>query len=206
MSHTPDPSRLSGHAWAALRFTLSLPFKIAGRIARHSVQVFFALFVIILHPQAKWLFGLITNSYPVRNYVKPSLQTFAVHVYEPYFAHLGRLPPYWATFSIALPLAILEPAKLFATIQIAERPKSGIALWLALQALSLVLIDRTWRAVRPQSRKIWLVARLHAWGWLNVAYGKYWIRNSPLYRTAMRWKKQARRLWAGLLPRRRRGM
>jgi hypothetical protein len=210
MSQTPKPDRGeerrvsgAGGALAGLRSALEFPFKVLGRFASHTVQILFALFVLILHPQIKWLFGLLVNSYIVRNYIKPSLQIFADHVYEPFFARLGRLPPYWATFSIALPLAVLEPAKLFATILIAERPKSGVVLWLALQGLSLVLIDRTWRAVRPQSRKIWLVARLHAWGWLNVAYGKYWIRNSAAYRMAMLWRKRIRRLWAGLRRRRR---
>ncbi|MGO8953167.1 MAG: hypothetical protein ACLQF2_07500 [Rhodomicrobium sp.] len=200
-------SRMSGHAAGAARFIVSLPFKIAGRVARHTVQILFAIFIVILHPQIKWLAALLADSYLVKNYVKPSLQVFAVHIYEPYFIYLSRLPPYWAAFSVALPLAVLEPAKLYATIMIAERPRTGIVLWLALQGLSLVLIDRTWTAVRPQSRKIWLVSRVHAWGSLNAAYGKYWIRNSLLYRTAVRWKKQARHaarsLWAGLVPRRR---
>jgi hypothetical protein len=78
-------------------------------------------------------------------------------------------------------------------------------LWLALQVIGFVLIDRTWAAVRPQSRKIRLVARVHAWGWLNVAYGKYWLRNSAIYRAAMFWRRRPRRaalaLWARLVPR-----
>ncbi|MGB9026988.1 MAG: hypothetical protein WCC40_13640 [Rhodomicrobium sp.] len=202
------PNTVPQQAAAALRFTVSLPFKIAGRLARHTVQILFALFVLILHPQLKWLFRLIAGSALVQNYVKPSLRIFAVHVYEPYFYYLSRLPPFWATFSIALPLAVLEPTKLYATILVAERPKTGVILWLALQGLSLVLIDRTWTAVRPQSRKIWLVARVHAWVWLNAEYGKYWIRNSSFYRTAARWKDQVRRatrgIWLAVLPRRRR--
>ncbi|MGO9543363.1 MAG: hypothetical protein ACLPPF_00995 [Rhodomicrobium sp.] len=216
MSQTPNPkdpaegpsTSLSGHAVAGLRFTVRLPFWIAARLVRHTVQVLFAIFIVILHPQVKWLFKLIAESAVVQNYIRPSLEVFADHIYEPYFVRLSRLPPYWATFSIALPLAILEPAKLYATILVAERPKSGIVLWLALQGVSLVLIDRTWRAVRPQSRKIWLVSRVHAWGWVNFKYGKYWMENSLLYRTATRWKKQARlaarSLWANLVPRRRR--
>ena len=68
-----------------------------------------------------------------REYVKPSLRTITAYVYDPYFAFLGRLPPFWATFSVALPLAVLEPAKLAATIVIAERPRAGIVLWIALQ-------------------------------------------------------------------------
>ena len=130
----------------------------------------------------------------VRNYIKPSLQTLAAAVYDPYFAYLRELPPYWATVSIALPLAVLEPAKFGATILIATRPRMGILIWLALQGVSFVLIDKTWAAVRPQSRKVWLVSRLHAWAWLNVAYGKHWIRTSSIYRTLLRWKERARRL------------
>ncbi len=215
MGNSPDQIREEGrvsrfftHLWAVLSFGLKLPFQVAARVAAHLVQILFAIFVLVLHPQVKWLINLISDSAIVQNYVKPSLRTVDVHIYQPYFQFLSRLHPYWATFSIALPLAILEPAKFTATILIAERPKTGILLWLALQGLSLILIDRTWLAVRPQSRKIRPVARLHAWIWLNATYGKYWIRQSLLYRAAMRWKKQARRtaraFWALLMPRRRR--
>jgi hypothetical protein len=184
---------LPGRASAALRFTLTLPFKIAARLIQHTVQALFALFVLVLHPQLKWLFQVIVHSPVFRDYVTPSLRTITAYVYDPYFAFLGRLPPFWATFSIALPLAVLEPAKLGATILIAQRPKAGIVLWIALQLVSLVLIDRTWVAVRPQSRKIWPVARVHAWLWLNAEHGKYWIKNSRIYRTAVIWGRNARR-------------
>ncbi len=193
---------MPNQAAAALRFTLKLPFKIAARLAQHAIQILFALFVLFLHPQLKWLFQLIVESAVVKRYIAPSLRTFAVYIYKPYFAFLGRLPPYWAIFSVALPLAVLEPAKLAAVVLIAERPKSGIAIWLALQGLSLVLIDRTWVAVRPQSRKIWPVARAHAWLWLNAEHGKYWIKNSRFYRVAAIWgrnmRRSARRLWLRL--------
>jgi hypothetical protein len=202
LSEERSSSGVPAQAAAALRFTLRLPLRLAGRILRHTVQVIFAIFVVVLHPQVKWLLALIAGSSLVTTYIKPSLQSFAANVYEPYFAFLARLPPWWATFSIAVPLTILEPAKFVATLLIAERPKTGIVLWLALQGVSLILIDRTWTAVRPQSRQIRLVAWLHAWGWLNVQYGKHWIRSSGIYRTAMRWKKQgnrtARRLWSSL--------
>jgi hypothetical protein len=206
-SESTGAAGLPDQAASALRFTVRLPFRLAARLARHTIQVLFAIFVVILHPQAKWLFGLIARSALARDYIKPSLRTFVTNVYEPYFAYLGRLSPYWATFSIAVPLTILEPAKFYATILIAERPKTGVVLWLALQGLSLILIDRTWTAVRPQSRKIWFVSRIHAWGWLNAEYGKFWIRNSPVYRMVLRWKTQTRRdsrsFWSRLTPRRR---
>jgi len=178
---------------SASRFVAGLPFKLIGRVVARTVQVLFAIVVLILHPQVKWLAKVIAESALVRNYLKPGFTALAAKYYEPYFVYLRELPPYWATFSIAVPLAVLEPAKAFATVMIAERPKAGVLLWLFLQGVSFVLIDRTWAAVRPQSRKIWLVSRLHAWAWLNAAYGKHLIGTSSLFQTLARWKAQARR-------------
>ncbi len=176
---------------AATRSTAALPFRLLGRSIARAIQVVFALFVFILHP-LKWLIETAGRSALVRNYLKPAFQGLAATVYEPYFAYLRGLPPFWATVSIALPLAVLEPAKFIATIMIAVRPKMGVVLWLFLQAVSFVLIERTWAAVRPQSRKIWLVARAHAFVWLTVAHGKHWIETSAIYQTATRWKEKAR--------------
>ena len=154
---------LSAKVLGVSRTVAGLPFKLVGRTIVRTIQVVFALFVVVLHPSFKWLAGLVAQSSLVQNYIKPSLQTFITKVYEPYFAHLRELPPYWATFSIAVPLAVLEPTKFAATIMIARHPLMGILLWLFLQGVSFVLIDKTWVAVRPQSRKIWLVSRIHAW-------------------------------------------
>ena len=170
-----------------------LPFKLIRRVIARAIQVVFALFVVVLHPQIKWLAGVIAQSGLVQNYIKPSLQTLITNVYDPYFAHLKDLPPFWATFSIALPLAVLEPAKFVATIMIAQHPRTGTLLWLFLQGVSFILIDKTWVAVRPKARKIWLVSRIHAWIWLNVEHGKYWIKTSSVYRTVHRLKETARR-------------
>jgi hypothetical protein len=188
-------------------YVARLPFKLIGHVFARTIQVLFALFVVVLHPQFRWLVGVIAQSSLVQNYIKPSLQGLITHVYEPYFVYLKELPPYWATFSIALPLAVLEPAKFAATIMIAQRPRMGVLLWLFLQGVSFVLIDKTWMAVRPQSRKIRLVARIHAWIWLNVEHGKYWIRTSSIYKTLLRWKETARRrfrvFFGQFIPRRR---
>ncbi len=176
----------------ATRSAAALPFRLLSRTVVRAIQVVFALLVIILHP-FKWLIDTVGRSALVQNYVKPAFRGVADAVYEPYFAYLRELPPFWATFSIALPLAVLEPAKFVATIMIAVRPKIGVLLWLFLQAISFVLIERTWAAVRPQSRKIWLVSRLHAYIWLNVAYGKHWIKTSAVYQTLERWRDGAQR-------------
>ena len=191
--HTGSDAGLAARVLENSSYAARLPFKLIGRLIARTVQVLFALFVVVLHPQFKWLAGVIAQSSLVQNYIKPSLQRLITHVYEPYFVYLKDLPPYWATLSIALPLAVLEPAKFVATIMIAQHPRTGALLWLFLQGVSFILIDKTWVAVRPQSRKIWLVSRIHAWIWLNVEHGKYWIRTSSIYKTLLRWKETARR-------------
>lgn len=178
--------------FSAFDAAAKLPFQLALTLLKRLVQIIFSIFIVILHPGFKWLLALLTRSRIVRDYVRPALQELGERVYEPYFVFLRGLPPYVATVSIGLPLAVLEPAKLYATILIAQKPKAGILLWLFLQALSFVLIDKTWTAVRPQSRKIWIVSRLHAWGWLNLSYGKYWITSSAFYQAMMRWQKRVR--------------
>ncbi len=193
LSNTGSQASLAAKVLEKLTYIARLPFRLIGQAVVRTIQVLFALFVVVLHPQIKWLAGVIGNSSLVQNTIKPRLHTFIINVYEPYFAHLRGLPPFLATLSIAVPLAILEPAKFGATIMIAQRPKVGILLWLFLQGVSFILIDKTWVAVRPQSRKIWLVSRIHALIWLNVEHGKHWIKTSPIYKTLVRWKETARR-------------
>jgi hypothetical protein len=179
-------------ALAIANEVVRFPFRVVGAVLLHAAQILLSIFMVVLHPQFKWLLRLLLRSSLIRNYVNPAIQTLADRLYHPYFDFLRSLPPFWATVSIALPLAILEPAKLVATILIAERPRVGAVLWLLLQGLSFVLIDKTWAAVRPQSRKIWLVSRLHAWIWLNVSYGKYWVKNSKAYQQVYRLLERAR--------------
>jgi hypothetical protein len=204
----PPPSlaeQTAGVAYKLVRF----PVRLAGSILRRVAQAVLSILVLVLHPQLRWLIRAIVRSALVRNYLRPAIGAIGVYLYEPYFDVLRRLPPFWATVSIAVPLAVLEPAKLFATILIASKPGLGLLLWLSLHGLSFVLIDRTWTAVRPQSRKIRLVSRLHAWIWLNVAYGKFWITSSPAYRTLLLWLRRGearlRALRAFLLGKLRRG-
>ena len=149
-----QPPGVAAQVFSGFYAAARLPFQLAATLIKRLVQIIFSIFIVILHPGFKWLLALLTRSRIVRDYVRPVLQQLGSCLYEPYFAFLRSLPPYFATVSIALPLAVLEPAKLYATILIAEKPKVGILLWLFLQGLSFVLIDKTWAAVRPQSRKI----------------------------------------------------
>ena len=191
-SERRPPPGFAAKLFSAFDVAAKLPFKLAATLLKRLVQIIFSIFIVLLHPGFKWLLALLTRSRIVRDYIRPALQELGARFYEPYFVFLRGLPPYVATVSIGLPLAVLEPAKLYATILIAQKPKAGILLWLFLQGLSFVLIDKTWTAVRPQSRKIWIVSRLHAWGWLNLSYGKYWITSSAFYQTMMRWQKRVR--------------
>lgn len=190
-----------GGVTSLLYAVLGFPFRVALAVIKRVAQVVFSVFFLILHPQFKWLLRLLLRWRLVRNYIRPALQEIADRLYHPYFVFLRRLPPPLATLSIAIPLAVLEPAKVYATVLIVEHPRTGIALWLFLQALSFVLIDKTWTAVRPQARKIWMVSRLHAWVWLTVSYGKYWVTSSPAYRAMKRWLAEARRAFNAFLAR-----
>jgi hypothetical protein len=170
-------------------------------VLKRIAQIIFSILFLIQHPQLKWLLRLVMRSRLVRDYIRPVLRGIFDRIYRPYWQFLRSLAPLPATLSIAIPLAALEPAKLYATILIVEHPKTGITLLLFLHAISFVLIDATWTAVRPQSRKIWLVSRLHALIWLNVAYGKYWLTDSAPYRAMRRWMAEARRAVRALLAR-----
>jgi hypothetical protein len=189
----PPATPRGGGAGSLLYSVLRIPFRLAGRALRSVAQVIFSIVFLILHPQFKWLLRLVLRSRLVRDHIRPALQGIVDRLYRPYFAFLRGLPPFLATVSIAIPLAVLEPAKLYATILIVEHPKTGLTLWLFLQALSFVLIDTTWTAVRPQSRRIWLVSRLHALIWLAVSYGKNWVIRSAAYRAMKQLLSEARR-------------
>lgn len=187
-----------------LGFALLAGRKIPGwQFPLRVLQVAFALLVIVLNPPIQWLKRLLTRLWAHAPLLVRYLIEIASALLNAYMGALRRLPPVWATVSIALPLAILEPAKLFATILIAERPRTGIALWLALQALSFVLIDKTWVAVRPQSRKLTLVSRLHAFGYLHLQYGKRLVVQSGFVQAVLRLQRSAvasaRAFWRALV-------
>ncbi len=84
---------LSARVLERSSYVARLPFKLIGRAIVRTIQVLFALFVVVLHPQIKWLAGVIAQSSLVQNTIKPSLHSFTVNVYEPYFARLKELPP-----------------------------------------------------------------------------------------------------------------
>lgn len=180
---------------------LRFPFRLVATVLQRIAQVLFSIVFLFLHPQLKWLLLRLWRSRLVRDYLRPTLRGVVRHVYQPYLDVLRRLPPVPATLSVALPLAVLEPAKLYATVLLVRHPQIGLALLLVLHALSFVLIDTTWTAVRPQARKIRLVGRLHALIWLNVAYGKYWVTRSAAYRAMKRWAAEARRMMRAFLAR-----
>jgi hypothetical protein len=196
------PLAASGNSAARLIYrVLHFPFRLIGTALLRISQVIFSIVFLFLHPQLKWLLLRLWRSRLVRDYVRPALSGIVSRIYRPYLDFLRRLPPIPATLSIATPLAVLEPAKLYATILIVQHPKTGLALLLFLHGLSFVLIDTTWMAVRPQSRKIWLVSRLHALIWLNVAYGKYWVTHSAAYLAMEAWAAEARRILRAFLAR-----
>ena len=66
-----------------------------------------------------------------------------------------RLPAYVALFALAVPLAVAEPAKIFALYLIGEEHYiSGVVLLCGAYLVSLVLVDTIYEGARPQLRSI----------------------------------------------------
>ena len=66
-----------------------------------------------------------------------------------------RLPAYVALVCLILPLAVAEPAKVFALYLIGDGHYiSGVGLMIAAYLVSLVLVDTIYEGARPQLRSI----------------------------------------------------
>ena len=72
-----------------------------------------------------------------------------------------RLPAYLALLCLVLPLAVAEPAKIFALVLIGDgRYMLGIGTLVAAYLVSLLLVDTIYDGARPQLRSI---------GWFAIA-------------------------------------
>lgn len=102
-------------------------------------------------------------------------------------AALGRLPPYVALVALAVPLVVIEPAKLLALWRAAQgHIVQGAILLLVAQVLSLLVCERIFHAAyRPLMRIGWLQALL---GWL------FGLRDRAiaLARSTVGWKQAVR--------------
>jgi SAM-dependent methyltransferase len=169
---------------------LLLPVTAVKLVLLRIAQVLLALFLLFLHPLIGWAKDVVQNSVFIQRYIAPFLSRHVGRYYHLYFLSLERLPPFWATLSIAVPLAVLEPAKMWATLLVAIKPAVGVPMWLGLQAVSFVLIEKTWEHVRGQARKIGAVRMVHNFLVLNLETVKRLIKASAFYRRLLGFRKR----------------
>jgi hypothetical protein len=108
-------------------------------------------------------------------------------------ALIGSLPPYAALVSLAVPFAILEPAKLFAVYWAAlGHVVQGTILLLAAHALSLLISERIFHAgYEPLMRIGWFRVLLDwLFGLRDRAIG--WARGTAAWQAAAGWVRSVR--------------
>jgi hypothetical protein len=100
---------------------------------------------------------------------------------------LGRLPPYVALVTLAIPFAIIEPIKavMLYWFGVGHYIQGGIGYVLAHLA-SLLIVDRIYHAAHAPLMRIGWFARLM--GWLDALRQLVlgWARATPLWQSAAR--------------------
>lgn len=118
---------------------------------------------------------------------------------------IAGLPPYGALVTLAIPSAILVPAKLFGVYLLAlGHVISAVVVLVAAKIASTALIARLFILTKPALMQI---------GWFKAAYDAFvpwqqalfeWIRGSFVWRYArvVKWRARnaVRRAWTGLRP------
>jgi hypothetical protein len=117
---------------------------------------------------------------------------------------LGRLPPYVALVTLAIPFAIIEPIKavMLYWFGVGHYIQGGIGYVLAHLA-SLLIVDRIYHAAHAPLMRIGWFARLMGWldGLRQLVLG--WARATPLWRRAARVGRRIRtqlRRWMAARP------
>jgi hypothetical protein len=98
---------------------------------------------------------------------------------------LGRLPPYVALVTLAIPFAIIEPIKAVALywFGVGHYIQGGIGYVLAHLA-SLLIVDRIYHAAHAPLMRIGWFARLMTWLYELRQIVMGWARDSALWRYA----------------------
>jgi hypothetical protein len=109
---------------------------------------------------------------------------------------LGRLPPYVALLTLAVPFAVIEPIKGFALywFGIGHYIQGGVGYVLAHLA-SLLIVDRIYHAAHEPLMRIFWFARLMGWlyGLRQIVMG--WARETAVWRSADRLARTIRVLF-----------
>ena len=109
---------------------------------------------------------------------------------------LGRLPPYVALATLAVPFAVIEPIKAYTLywFGIGHYIQGGIGYVLAHLA-SLLIVDRIYHAAHAPLMRIGWFARLMKWLFDLRQLVMGWVRETPVWQSANRLAGSIRRLF-----------
>jgi len=98
---------------------------------------------------------------------------------------IEKLGPYSSLFLLAVPLAVVEPLKLATVFMVGQGHwLTGTIVMLGAYAVSIVVVDRLFRIVKPKLLTLpWFAA---IWNWLIAARRTVfqWLRPKPVARRA----------------------
>lgn len=121
-------------------------------------------------------------------------------LFERLGALIGSSPPYLALLLLAVPFAIIEPAKVYALYLFATgHILLGPVLLLVAQVLSLLICERIYHAAHAPLMRIGWFKRLMVWlvALRDKAFG--WIKSSAVWIGARRVATSVRAWFRGLL-------
>lgn len=110
---------------------------------------------------------------------------------------IARLPPYGVLAALMVPFAIAEPAKIYALVLIATgRLILGLCVFALAYFISLVVMDRIYRAGRTKLKTIVWFARLMDWLFAIRDGLLAWAMSTKVWAIAANLKERARALVA----------
>lgn len=108
-------------------------------------------------------------------------------------AGIARLPPYVALVTLAVPLVIIEPVKVYALYWTGTGHwLEGPVLLIASYVLSILVVDRIYHAAHGPLMRIGWFKKLMAWLWGLRQRGMEWAKSTPIWQAGSRFARSVR--------------
>ena len=153
------------------------PLRAIGRFVLAIVLIFYTLLDELLFPLLRPLMTALGR----------------LRVFELIGAGIGRLPPYVALVTLAVPLVIIEPVKVFALYWIGTGHwVQGPVLLVLSYVLSILVVDRIYHAAHGPLMRIGWFKRLMTWLADLRRRGVEWAKSTAIWSASARTIKSLR--------------
>jgi len=153
------------------------PLRFIGRCLLAIVLVFYTLLDELLFPLLRPLMTALGR----------------LRVFELLGAGIGRLPPYVALITLAVPLVIIEPVKVFALFWTGTGHwVQGPVLLVLSYVLSILVVDRIYHAAHAPLMRIFWFKKLMTWLAALRRRGMEWAKSTAIWGAAARLIKSLR--------------